>query len=183
MSCYITDFSFPVRTTTNHQPKWSGIRSNCRCCGMAVVPIHGLIFFFSGIKIIYSLYDHCVVEWTADDYSSCWPFQPTFGRDGDEKKNIVYDHNLYSYTIITNPSQPIAQTTYGFDGDQKKLAQNLLNIKVIRPRLLQSKILFELLFWQVSLKVFFKTLNLRLVTESRTYDWEGSFTQTINQKS
>ena len=45
--------------------------------------------------------------------------------------------------FITNPSQPIAQTAYGFDGDQEKLAKNLLNIKVIRPRLIQSKIVFE----------------------------------------
>ena len=41
--------------------------------------------------------------------------------------------------FITKPFQPIAQTTYGFDGDQESLAQNLLNIKVNRPRFKQSK--------------------------------------------
>ena len=42
-------------------------------------------------------------------------------------------HQIFSnITFNSFLLQPIAQKTYGFDGDQEKLAQNLLNIKVMR---------------------------------------------------
>ena len=106
--------------------KFSGVWTNCRCCWMAVVSIHGLTFFLAS-----NLCLKLTQNWT----SLCAWNKFLF-------LILILQHSFLlsqQYWVL----QPIAQTTYGFDGDQEKLAQNLLNIKVMRYK--QSKVVFQFL--------------------------------------
>ena len=74
-----------------------------------------------------------VAEWPSSQYM-VWNFsKPAIHNFLVWLQPISLLHQIFfNITINSFLLQPIAQKTYGFDGDQEKLAQNLLNIKVIR---------------------------------------------------